>query len=119
MRLGKHNLNQSIKYQSNFRFDKKENENGEAHNRKKMIIDIDLMKNYGDFSEKILENNLNEKERKLIIEDPNYFFQNNVSDKYKQISLTDRINNYYQNVQHPRCGFITSNKNHNLQEAMQ
>ena len=115
---GKHNLNQSIKYQSNFRFDKKENENGEAHNRKKMIIDIDLMKNYGDFSEKILENNLNEKERKLIIEDPNYFFQNNVSDKYKQISLTDRINKEEGDIIKAKNNDINFNKKRSLKDKL-
>ncbi len=86
---GKHNLSQSIKYQSTFRFDKIEN--GEAHDRYKMLIDIDNMKINEGISDKILENELDLDEKKLIIEDPDYFFHNNVSDKFKSISLVERI----------------------------
>ena len=87
---GKHNLNQSIKYQSKFRFDKIDN--GEGHDRYKMLIDVDTMKQNEEMSDKILENELSLNERKLIIEDPDYFFHNNVSDKFKSISLVQRIN---------------------------
>ena len=83
---GNHNLNQTIKYQSNFRFDKFYN--GEAHDRSKMIFDINLIKNNGEI-EKNLENELTEEEKKLIIEDLAYFFQDN---KYKQKTLAQRIN---------------------------
>ena len=87
---GKHNLNQSIKYQSKFRFDKIDN--GEGHDRYKMLIDVDTMRQNEEMSDKILENELNLNERRLIIEDPDYFFHNNVSDKFKSISLVQRIN---------------------------
>ena len=78
---GNHNL-----YQSNFRYDKFYN--GEAHDRSKMIFDINLIKNNGEI-EKNLENELTEEEKKLIIEDLAYFFQDN---KYKQKTLAQRIN---------------------------
>ena len=87
---GKHNLNQSIKFHSIFRFDKIEN--GEAHDRYKMLIDIDSMKNNEELKDKILEKNLNIKEKNLINEDPSYFFQKNVSNNFKTLSLTERIN---------------------------
>lgn len=87
---GKHNLNQSIKFHSIFRFDKIEN--GEAHDRYKMLIDIDSMKNNEELKDKILEKKLSIKEKRLINEDPSYFFQSNVGNNFKKISLTDRIN---------------------------
>ena len=87
---GKHNLNQSIKFHSIFRFDKIEN--GEAHDRYKMLIDIDSMKNNEELKDKILEKKLNIKEKRLINEDPSYFFQTNVGNNFKTISLTERIN---------------------------
>jgi len=87
---GKHNLNQSIKFNSIFRFDKIEN--GEAHDRYKMLIDIDSMKNNEELKDKILEKKLSIKEKRLINEDPSYFFQSNVGNNFKKISLTDRIN---------------------------
>ena len=74
--------NQALKYNATFRFDK--NEHGESHNRKKMIIDIDNLKQKSFLPDTILNQELTADEKKLILLDPNYFIKNNT---YKQSKL--------------------------------
>ena len=89
---GDYYLNHSIKYQSNFHFDK--SENGEAHDKTKMISRIYSMKNK-KISKKILEKELKDNEKELILEDPVYFFQNNSkgdNNNNKKLTLAEKIN---------------------------
>ena len=116
---GKHNLNQSIKFHSIFRFDKIEN--GEAHDRYKMLIDIDSMKNNEELKDKILEKNLNIKEKNLINEDPSYFFQKNVSNNFKTLSLTERINEedgFFIKEKEENNDYFNSNKKENKERNL-
>ena len=89
---GNHNTIQNYKYCKNFHFDKNTN-NFEAHDRYKMIIDNNNNQNNNEFKN---ENDminfktiLNNKEIKMVNEEPAYFFDNNY--KYKIKSLTERI----------------------------
>ena len=85
-----HNLKQSLLFHSKFRFDK--SENGEGHNREKMLVDIDSMKKIEDNSSNFISHNLSKYEKKLIRDDPRYFFQSNLkSFVFKPLTLTQRI----------------------------
>ena len=90
---GDYYLNHSIKYQSNFHFDK--SENGEAHDKTKMISRIYSMKNK-KISKKILEEELKDNEKELILEDPVYFFPKNNSkgdnNNNQKLTLAEKIN---------------------------
>ena len=87
---GKHNLEQSLFYHSKFRFNEIENE--EAHDRTKMLIDVDSMRRKEDNSIHLLTHNLNNYEKQLIKEDPRYFFQSNLkSFEFKPLTLTQRL----------------------------
>ena len=98
---GDYFLNHSIKYQSNFHFDKYEN--GEAHDKTKMISKIYSIKNK-KISNIILEKELKDNEKELILEDPTYFFSNNVlknnnsNNNIKQLTLAQKINEEDRNV---------------------
>lgn len=84
------NLKQSLLFHSKFRFDK--SENGEGHNREKMLVDIDSMKKNEDNSSNFITQHLSKYEKKLIRDDPRYFFQSNLkSFVFKPLTLTQRI----------------------------
>ena len=86
---GEHNIKQSISYHSDFRHDK--NENAEAHRRSKMIIDMDSIKEDNIDSLELLKKKLSSKEKKLIKEDPTYYFQSNLTMNFQQMPLTYRL----------------------------
>ena len=89
---GNKNMKTTINYHKNFRFDKYDN--GEGHNRYKMIVDIDSMKQNDDEQINILNEKLNDKEKNYIKEDPTYFFQSSLKTiEFKPISLTSRLIN--------------------------
>ena len=83
---GEYYKKKALQLSSIFRFDK--NENGESHNRKTMIVDIDKMKRDEAIPDKILMKELTTDEKKLIIADPNYFVKDN---RYKNSSLLKPI----------------------------
>jgi len=72
---GKQNMKANKEYHKQFRFDK--NELGEAHDRFNLLLDVDSIKDYEITTDKILSKHLNENEKKLINEDPRYFFGDN------------------------------------------
>jgi len=87
---GKQNINANKKYHKQFRFDK--NELGEAHDRFNLLLDVDSIKNYEIVADKILQKNLNEYEKNLINEDPEYFFgQNDISFLFRHKTLIQKI----------------------------
>ena len=87
---GNHNLQQSLLYHSKFRFNKIENE--EAHDRRKMLIDVDSMRRKEDNSIYLLTHYLNDYEKQLIKDDPRYFFQSNLKTfEFKPLTLTQRL----------------------------
>ena len=89
---GNKNMKTTINYHKNFRFDKYDN--GEGHNRYKMILDIDSIKQNEDEQINILREKLNEKEKNYIKDDPTYFFQSSLKTiEFKPISLTSRLIN--------------------------
>ena len=89
---GNKNMKTTINYHKNFRFDKYDN--GEGHNRYKMIVDIDSIKQNEDEQINILNEKLNDKEKNYIKEDPTYFFQSSLKTiEFKPISLTSRLIN--------------------------
>ena len=83
---GEYYKKKALQLSSIFRFDK--NENGESHNRKNMIVDIEKMKQDEAVPDKILMKELTTEEKKLIIADPNYFIKDN---RYKKSSLLKPI----------------------------
>ena len=87
---GKQNINANKEYHKQFRFDK--NELGEAHDRFNLLLDVDSIKNYEIVADKILQKNLNDYEKKLINEDPEYFFgQKDVSFLFRHKTLIQKI----------------------------
>ena len=87
---GKQNINANKEYHKQFRFDK--NELGEAHDRFNLLLDVDSIKNYEIVPDKILKKNLNNYEKKLINEDPEYFFgQKDVSFLFRHKTLIQKI----------------------------
>ena len=87
---GKQNINANKEYHKQFRFDK--NELGEAHDRFNLLLDVDSIKNYEISPDKILKKNLNNYEKKLINEDPEYFFgQKDVSFLFRHKTLIQKI----------------------------
>lgn len=71
--------NQTMRYSSTFHYGK--DENGESHNRKGMIIDIEQLKKNEAIPDEQLNKELTKEEKKMIISDPNYFMKNM---KYKK-----------------------------------
>ena len=91
---GDYYLNHSIKYQSNFHFDKIEN--GDAYDKTKMISRLYSMKNK-KMPNMILDKELKDNEKELILEDPVYFFpkknlKGNNNNNIKQLTLAEKIN---------------------------
>jgi hypothetical protein len=87
---GKQNINANKEYHKQFRFDK--NELGEAHDRFNLLLDVDSIKNYEIVPDKILKKNLNNYEKNLINEDPEYFFgQKDVSFLFRHKTLIQKI----------------------------
>ena len=86
---GDHNIKKSISYHSDFRYDK--NENAEAHNRSKMIIDIDSIREDNFEPLELLKKKLSSKEKKIVQEDPTYFFQSNLTIDFQPMPLTYRL----------------------------
>ena len=87
---GNFNMKKTINYHQNFHFDK--NDNGESHNKLKMIIDLDSIKFNENDTLNLLKQKLTEQEKKILFDQPNYFLNSNLKFlEFKPISLTSRL----------------------------